>query len=100
MSRAVDAFPCGSRSTTSTRLPCRARQAARLTAVVVLPTPPFWLAIVIRRQEEGGGHSRSWPPRAASVACAGLASGTDWALGASPDTPPPSPAVTPDSPAA
>jgi hypothetical protein len=38
------ALPCGSRSTTSTRWPTRARPAARFTVVVVLPTPPFWLA--------------------------------------------------------
>ena len=44
---------------TRTREPCWARAAARLTAVVVLPTPPFWLAIVITRQEPGRGHTRS-----------------------------------------
>jgi len=33
-----------SRSNKSTRWPSAARHAARLTAVVVLPTPPFWLA--------------------------------------------------------
>src|ERR1700722_8649196 len=44
---------------TSTREPCWARAAARLTAVVVLPPPPFWLAIVITRQEPGRGHARS-----------------------------------------
>ena len=38
------AFACGSRSTTSTCSPASARQAARLTAVVVFPTPPFWFA--------------------------------------------------------
>src|ERR1700709_1097740 len=38
------ALPCGSRSTSSTRWPSLARPAARLTAVVVLPTPPFWVA--------------------------------------------------------
>src|SRR6516165_1116502 len=88
MSRAVDAFPCGSRSTTSTRLPCRARQAARLTAVVVLPTPPFWLAIVMTRQEGGRGHSRSFPPRAASAASAALATGAAWLPATGPGTPP------------
>src|ERR1700704_6238411 len=36
---------CGSRSRSSVRLPRSARAAARLIAVVVLPTPPFWLAI-------------------------------------------------------
>ena len=34
-------YTSGSRSTSSTRLPASARQAARLIAVVVLPTPPF-----------------------------------------------------------
>src|SRR4051812_37363004 len=38
------AFACGSRSTTSERSPASARHAARLIAVVVLPTPPFWFA--------------------------------------------------------
>src|SRR5262245_30200776 len=36
---------CGSRSMGSVRLPRIARAAARLMAVVVFPTPPFWLAI-------------------------------------------------------
>src|ERR1035438_4603055 len=36
-------FACGSQSTRRTLRPSRARQAARLMAVVVLPTPPFWL---------------------------------------------------------
>src|SRR5262252_9492870 len=72
MSRAVDAFPCGSRSTTSTWAPCRARHAARLTAEVVLPTPPFWLAIVMTRQAGGRGHSCSVSPSAASAAWAWL----------------------------
>src|SRR6516162_1431217 len=72
MSRAVDAFPCGSRSTTRTCAPCSARQAARLTAEVVLPTPPFWLAIVMTRQAGGRGHSYSVSPSAASAAWAWL----------------------------
>src|SRR5262249_21224956 len=42
------AFACGSRSTTSTRTPT-ARHEPRFTAVVVLPTPPFWLAIASTR---------------------------------------------------
>ena len=33
-----------------------ARLAARFTAVVVLPTPPFWLATVMMRHERGRGH--------------------------------------------
>jgi hypothetical protein len=39
------ALPCGSRSITSTRWSTRASPAARLTVVVVLPTPPFWFAM-------------------------------------------------------
>src|SRR5688572_3169049 len=45
MPRPVDALPCGSRSITSTRSPIAARAVPRLIAVVVLPTPPFWLAM-------------------------------------------------------
>src|SRR5436305_5133617 len=41
----IVALPCGSRSTTSVRRPSLASPAARLTVVVVLPTPPFWLAM-------------------------------------------------------
>src|SRR5436305_13597342 len=44
MPRPVDALPCGSRSTTSTFSPIAASAVPRLIAVVVLPTPPFWLA--------------------------------------------------------
>src|SRR3954470_21288585 len=47
--RWVLAWACGSRSTTHTRFPARARAAARLTVVVVFPTPPFWLITAIRR---------------------------------------------------
>ena len=36
-------LPCGSRSTHSTRWPRSAKAAARLSVVVVLATPPFWL---------------------------------------------------------
>src|ERR1700722_4734907 len=56
-SSAVEALPCGSRSMTRTREPCWARLAARLTAVVVLPTPPFWFAIVMIRQRGAGGQA-------------------------------------------
>src|SRR5687768_12643618 len=41
------AFPCGSASTSRTRFPQLAMVAARFTAVVVLPTPPFWFATAI-----------------------------------------------------
>src|ERR1700694_3853499 len=43
------ALPCGSRSISSTRRRVAARDAARLTAVVVLPTPPFWFAMAMTR---------------------------------------------------
>ena len=55
-SKAVEALPCGSRSTTRTLAPFMASPAARFTAVVVFPTPPFWLATVITRQAPGRGH--------------------------------------------
>ena len=42
---ALVAFAWGSRSISNTRLPFSAKQAERFTAVVVLPTPPFWFAI-------------------------------------------------------
>ena len=35
------ALPCGSKSINNTFLPASAKQALRLTDVVVLPTPPF-----------------------------------------------------------
>src|SRR5437899_8261513 len=41
----VVALPCGSRSTRRVGRSARASPAARLTAVVVLPTPPFWFTI-------------------------------------------------------
>src|SRR3954453_619546 len=37
-------FDCGSRSTHRTRLPFSAKATARFKVVVVLATPPFWLA--------------------------------------------------------
>src|SRR5580765_8491362 len=40
---------CGSTSTRSTRRPATASEAARLMVVVVLPTPPFWLATATTR---------------------------------------------------
>src|SRR5262245_34992939 len=49
MPRPVEALPCGSRSITSTCRPTAAKPVARLIAVVVLPTPPFWLAMAMTR---------------------------------------------------
>ena len=37
-------LPCGSMSMHSTRWPSSAKAAARFSVVVVLATPPFWLA--------------------------------------------------------
>ena len=47
----------GSRSTTSTRRPTAASAVARLIAVVVLPTPPFWLATAMIRPGRTGDAS-------------------------------------------
>lgn len=46
------AWACGSKSMSNVEWPARASPAARLTAVVVLPTPPFWLmrAMVFMRE--------------------------------------------------
>ena len=45
----VVVFPCGSMSTSRTRKPIIARDAPRFTAVVLFPTPPFWLTIAMIR---------------------------------------------------
>src|SRR5439155_24396647 len=42
-------LPCGSASMSSVFRSAVASEAARFTAVVVFPTPPFWLAIAITR---------------------------------------------------
>src|SRR5947209_2642033 len=43
-------LPCGSMSQQSTRWPSSAKATARLSVVVVLATPPFWLANAITLQ--------------------------------------------------
>src|SRR5512141_2983817 len=48
-----EALACGSRSTRSVLFSITEREAARLTAVVVFPTPPFWLATVRIRANAG-----------------------------------------------
>src|SRR5689334_1027561 len=45
----IVALPCGSMSISSTRRRVAANEAARFTAVVVLPTPPFWFATAMMR---------------------------------------------------
>src|SRR5271166_4932631 len=42
-------FDCGSQSTSRVLTSAAAREAARLMAVVVFPTPPFWLATAMMR---------------------------------------------------
>src|ERR1043166_7915161 len=42
--RPLVAFDCGSQSTSKDLTSAAAKEAARLMAVVVFPTPPFWLA--------------------------------------------------------
>src|ERR1022692_1167521 len=49
MPRPVEALPCGSESSSSTRSPMAESAVPRLIAVVVLPTPPFWLAMARTR---------------------------------------------------
>src|ERR1700682_1993541 len=46
---------------TSTRRPASAKAVARLTAVVVLPTPPFWLAIAMMRARRAPAMARDSP---------------------------------------
>ena len=85
--RAVDALPCGSRSTTRTRCPSWASAAATFTVEVVLPTPPFWFATTITRVLSGRGiATRARAPIRASTECsAARASGvvSSWTVTAS-----------------
>src|SRR3954471_738888 len=74
MPRPVEALPCGSRSTISTRSPTAASAVPRLMAVVVLPTPPFWLATARTRRRRSSGTGK--PPES-DDAPAGIAGGGD-----------------------
>ena len=47
-----------------TRCPIPARAADRLTAVVVLPTPPFWLITAMERMKRN-----SFSERRGSISC-------------------------------
>src|SRR5579871_1477752 len=59
----VDALPCGSRSTIRTFSPTAASAVPRLIAVVVLPTPPFWLEMDRTRKPGcGRGSDTRKPP--------------------------------------
>ena len=67
-------LPCGSRSMRRVDLPRSASAEARLMAVVVLPTPPFWLAIatIICRssnEEDRDAATRAVPEPCASPEC-------------------------------
>src|SRR5579859_3640096 len=64
MPRPVEALPCGSRSISSTRFSAAASAVARLMAVVVLPTPPFWLTTAKTR----GGLGMDLPAPAMPIA--------------------------------
>src|ERR1700730_11245531 len=55
----VEALPCGSRSMISTCSPIAASAVPRLIAVVVLPPPPFWLAIAVTRGAAGLGMGKA-----------------------------------------
>ena len=56
--RPVLAFPWASASTTRTLCPVAAKAVARLMTVVVLPTPPFWLATATTRGRATRSRSR------------------------------------------
>src|SRR5579863_103610 len=73
MPRPVEALPCGSRSMISTSSPMAASAVPRLIAVVVLPTPPFWLAMASIR----GGRVRATCPSLCSGASSTGADGSD-----------------------
>ena len=49
-------LPWGSRSTITTWRPSSAIAAPRLMAVVVLPTPPFWLTMATIRVSDVGNN--------------------------------------------
>jgi len=55
----IELLACGSRSRRSVSDPRRANAAARLMAVVVLPTPPFWLVIAIIKFSKSKSGARS-----------------------------------------
>src|SRR5580704_1629230 len=61
--RPEEAFACGSQSTRRILSPSSARQAERLMAVVVLPTPPFWFTtpriFPMAFQVKGRGRTRA-----------------------------------------
>src|SRR5690349_18668058 len=78
MPRLLEALPCGSASTSRTRRSFAARHAARLTAVVVLPTPPFWFATAkIRARSPIAPYSEH--PYGRPPECSATLRGAQWA---------------------
>src|SRR5476649_89637 len=74
MPRPVEALPWGSESISSTRSPTAASAVPRLMAVVVLPTPPFWLATTSTRRRDSD-LARTAEPLHANDAAPGVALG-------------------------
>ena len=72
--RPLVALACGSRSNRRTRCPSAARQAERFTAVVVFPTPPFWLATGKTPSNSG---ALTWRNRLAPL-CRGAGRSVSW----------------------
>src|SRR5690554_4662739 len=79
------ALPCASRSTSSSFFGTPASAAARLTAVVVFPTPPFWLAMAMMRAiglRGSGGWQVIWNrprgPQAGRSLCPSAAAAKVW----------------------
>src|SRR5271154_4119713 len=52
------AFPWESQSINRVDCSAAAKQAAKLTAVVVFPTPPFWFATAIMRAKPHSRHAQ------------------------------------------
>ena len=81
-------LPWGSMSIASTRCPASANATARLSVVVVLATPPFWLANAITSargwlpQDDRGGDC-AWRAARSAVQCAFGAVLRGWLIGRS-----------------
>src|SRR5690348_9185441 len=56
----LDELDCRSQSTSRTLTSAAARDAARLIAVVVFPTPPFWFAMAITLATSSALESRTY----------------------------------------
>src|SRR6185312_4576478 len=78
MPRPVEALPCGSRSTIKTCSPMAASAVPRLIAVVVLPTPPFWLATAMTRGPGASPPSAGWRNGTTCGAASGAGAAAVW----------------------